>query len=228
MLPPPIGVSVAYNTKKSENFSDRTIKAGTSSRYRIGDQWCPDNGWLLAWACDQADQLSIKITAKIATAGALSTVIIEGADMSKHGLLAVPWPVLDCEISANSTDTILTLSAYAINHQSGIGGWPSKIYKTEQKTVASGATGDFNIPTGASRWWVGSTSAATVKLQNSNGDDITGFSLATGNVTIGSASGSPWYTCPQAGKIKLSQATGSDQTYSVVYEYDLTVGSGLA
>jgi hypothetical protein len=219
---------VAYNTAKAEHYSLRTITAGNSQSYRVGDQFCPDNGWLLVWSCSNADQLTLRIQAKVAGPGHLSAEIINGADMSRHGLLAVPWPILDLDVSCDSADTDITLSAYAIDHQSGIGGWPSRIYRTERKTIASGATGDFDIPTGASKFWVGSTAAATVKLQDSAGDDIQGFALATGNVTIGAASSAPWYTTAEGGRVRITQSTGSNQTYAVVYEYDLTVGSGLA
>jgi hypothetical protein len=219
---------MSYNSKIFESFSNRTIKAGENSRYRIGDQVCPSNGWLVVWACDQANQLTLKIQASVATAGSLSTIIIDGADMSRHGCLAVPWPVLELSVSCDSTDTEITLSAYGINQGSGVGGYPSKIYKHERKTIASGATGTFSLQQGATRWCALGSTAATVKFQNSNGDDILAYALATGNVTIGADSGSPWYETIEAGQVIISQATGSNQDWTVVQEYDLQIGSGLA
>lgn len=219
---------MSYNNKRQESFSDRTIKAGESTRYRVGDQWCPNNGWLLVWACDQERQLTLKIQASVATAGSLSTIIIDGADMSKHGCLAIPWPVLEVSVSCDSTDTTITLSAYGIDAGSGVGGYPNKVYKTETKTIASGATGSFNLQTGATRWCALGSSAASVKLENAAGDNLFEYALATGNVTLGATSGSPWYTTLEGGKIVIGQTTGSDQDWTLVQEYDLSVGSGLA
>lgn len=219
---------MAYNENKLESFSNRTIKAGASTRYRIGDQWCPGNGWLLVWACDQSRQLTITIKVAVATAGGLSTEIIKAADMSKHGQLAVPWPVLDVQIACDSTDTEITLSAYGIDHASGVGGWPTKIYRSELKSIASGATGTFEIPTGATRWYAGGTTAATIKFQNSAGDDLLAYAAATGNVTIGQTSAAPWYPTIEGGSILISQSTGSGQKWNVVFEYDLMIASGLA
>lgn len=219
---------MGYNSTKYEAFSDRTIAAGNSTRYRIGESACPNNGWLLVWACDQIQELTLKIEARVAVAGSLSTVIIDGADMSRHGCLAVPWPVLDVSVSCNSTDTTITLAAYGIDLGSGVGGYPSKIYRHTRETVASGVASNVAIPIGATRWCVLGTSAASVKLQTDAGDDVLEYALATGNVTIGAASGSNWFETVEGGQIDIAQSTGSNQDWTVVFEFDLGIGSGLA
>ena len=219
---------MAYNSRQKQSFEARTIKGGESTTYRLGSQYCPDNGWVIVWSCDQARQLTLTAVGSVGGEGSLSTTIVESADMSRHGLVGVPWPVLALTVSCDNTDTELTLHAYAVDDASGVAGWPSRLYRVVTKNVNAAATHTENIPKGATAWMVTGSDDHDVDLNDTNGDTILKFAVKAGNVTTGTVSPSPWRATIEGGSVKVTNGAAGAADLTFWWAYDLNVGSGLA
>lgn len=219
---------MAYNSRQKQSFEARTVTAGTSTTYRLGSQYCPDNGWLVAWSCDQARQLTVKMIASVGGEGSLSSTIVETADMSRHGLVGVPWPVLSLTVTCDTVDTEITLHAYAVDNASGTGGWPSRLYRTITKNINAAATHTETIPKGASDWMVTGSDDYDVDLLDGSGNTILKFAVQKGNVTTGNVSADPWRSTIEGGSIKVTNNAAGAADLTFWFRYNLADGSGLA
>lgn len=219
---------MAYNARQSQRFEARTVKAGESTTYRVGSQFCPDNGWVIVWSCDQYRQLTLKVIASVGGEGSLTTTIVETADMSRHGLIGIPWPVLNLTATCDSTDTEITLHAYAIDKASGAAGWPSKLYRAVTKNIDAGNSTTETIPKGASAYMVTGTEDFDVELTNANNDIIGKYQVQKGNVTIGNMTPAPWRPTFEAGGVKVTNNGGGAEDLTFWFLYDFADGSGLA
>ena len=219
---------MAYNNRQRESFEARTIKAGSSSTYRVGSQYCPDNGWVVAWAANKARQLTLKIVASVGGEGSLRTIVVEAADMSRHGLVGIPWPVLALTVTCDSADTEITLHAYAIDNASGAAGWPSKLYRTVTENVNAAANTTRAIPRGASSWMVTGSDDFDVDLLDTGGNVILKFGDVKGTVTSGLTTANPWRATIEDGSVKVTNNAAGAADLTFWFLFDLADGSGLA
>lgn len=219
---------MAYNNRQRASFEARTIKAGESSTYRVGSHYCPDNGWVVAWAANKARQLTMKIVASVGGEGSLRTVVVETADMSRHGLVGIPWPVLAMTVTCDSADTEITLHAYAIDDASGVAGWPSRLYRTVTKNVNAAASTTETIPKGASSWMVTGSDDYDVDLLDTSSNVILKFGELKGTLTTGLTTGNPWRATIEEGSVKVTNNAAGAADLTFWFLYDFADGSGLA
>lgn len=219
---------MTFNAAQKQSFELRTIAAAGSTSYRIGSQFCPGNGWLLIWSANKARQLTLKVVGSVGGEGSLSATIVETADMSQHGLLALPWPVLTATVSCDSSETDLTFHAYGISDASGVDGWPSKIYRSVLKNVAGGGNSSETIPKGATGYMVTGSDDFDVSLLDQNNNVVGTYQIAKGAINVGSETPAPWRPTYEAGSVKVTNNGAGAEDLVWWFEYDLTIGSGLA
>lgn len=218
---------MAWNATERQRFDLRSIGSGDQTVYHLGRTYCPGAGWLVAWSLDTADQTELTAVAYVAGAGSLSSTFIESADMSRHGLIALPWPVIDLTVKADSSTVKITLHAYAIETGGDLAGWPYKLYSTNLQNLTTTDSATVTIPKGCTAYSVNGKDAHTVELLDVNGNTFDKYTTSLGNVTIGQVAQQPARYTVDGGSVKITNDGGGTEDLVLRWSYDLRIGSSV-
>jgi len=219
---------MGWNTARSQKFDKRTIASGASTLYRMGDTFCPGAGWLLAWSASNSDELTLKVQIRVEGKGNIASTVISSADMSKHGLIAIPWPNLVLTVSCDNNNTDLSLHGYAIDQASQLAGWPSSLFGSSLQNITASNSSTVTIPAGATAWTVTSKEAFTASSQDKNANTYDAWATTTGTVTLGAVTPEGWRPTVDGGSVKVVNDGSGTEDFVFRFRYNLRVGSSLA
>jgi hypothetical protein len=219
---------MGWNSEHSQIFANRKIGAGDEVVYHLGRTYCPGAGWLVAWSIDQPDNTELTAVAAVAGAGSLSATVLENVDMSRHGLIAIPWPVLNLTVKADASTSNVVLHAYAIESAADLAGWPSQLYSTNLQNINAAASVSITIPIGATGYSVNGLEAHTVELKDQNGNVFDSYATQKGAVNIGQVTKQPARYTVDGGSVRITNDGAGAEDLVVRFHFDLHVGSSLA
>tara|TARA_R100000808_G_scaffold4758_1_gene15098 strand:+ start:569 stop:1231 length:663 start_codon:yes stop_codon:yes gene_type:complete len=216
-----------YNSHKKRLYARRSVAIGGQEVYRFGDTFCPDAGWLLVWESSRARELTISLQGAVAGAGDISPQIVESAVVGRHGLIAVPWPVVNVTIDGGAALTNFSIHGYGIDSEATLAGWPNRLYAQTIENIAANATTTTDVPIGATRWCVGSKEGFIAAQVDKGGAIWDQYETVTGQITVGLPPPMAWRACLENGEIEVTNQGANAEDFSVWFEFDLSVGSGL-
>jgi hypothetical protein len=223
-----------WTREHSVRFVDQALGPGTIVNQQVGDHYCPNAGWLLAYASTTTTQppaaldqtLNVQLDVVGPGQAGLNGTLVQGWSPGPVGLLYVPWPKLlvtvntDAGLPGNAT---WRLSAMPVESSAEAAGLPSCVITETKITLAPNAEITVPLVAGATEWAVWADSATTMRVQPQDfaAAVVRGqWDVGAGPVAGGGTPAMGWQPTFRNGQVRIVDGTGAGLRSTFFLKFD--------